>query len=270
MNLLILSMLVASPEEALQRFKATQFEAVTRVAEAPEAILRALRAELKDEPISDPGGPWSSGCMSGDLLPRRQLVLAGRSPSLWFFWYHHSMGRGVTERVLTFSTDSHGLASSAGAWSLQINDERAPTTLDDLKQALAFSRSSSLDSAQALTRFRDAHFTEVTSVDELPGVVRAQLLEGEQMQLADPGARWQATDVIPRGRRLPNRRLKLAGHADELWFVWYEAGGFSHSEILLTLVNRGSLAFREGAWTIGMIRTVGMLQKAQFTPDAMR
>jgi hypothetical protein len=74
----------------------------------------------------------------------------------------------------------------------------------------------------------------MTHFHELPPAVRAKLLSvtGGQ-QFADPGQRWNATDVIVHG--IPERRLIFAGTVDGNWFIYYEHGGRGKHEHLVAM-----------------------------------
>jgi hypothetical protein len=77
---------------------------------------------------------------------------------------------------------------------------------------------------------KDERFQIVTSVRGLPLGVRDELqtLFGTQsLDIADPGARFQVTDVVD--PKLPNRRLVAAGCSTDHCLVYYERGGVNHS-----------------------------------------
>ena len=78
---------------------------------------------------------------------------------------------------------------------------------------------------------KDERLQIVTSVRGLPLGVRDELqtLFGTQsLDIADPGARFQVTDVIV-DPRLPNRRLVAAGCSIDHCLVYYERGGSAHA-----------------------------------------
>ena len=78
---------------------------------------------------------------------------------------------------------------------------------------------------------KDERFQIVTSVRGLPLGVRDELqtLFGTQsLDIADPGARFQVTDVIV-DPKLPNRRLVEAGCSTDHCLVYYERGGSNRS-----------------------------------------
>lgn len=55
--------------------------------------------------------------------------------------------------------------------------------------------------------------------------------------LAEPGARFNATDVIEPG--LTRRRLVLAGNCGDRWFIEYEHGGIGLSVAFMVLRSNG-------------------------------
>lgn len=86
--------------------------------------------------------------------------------------------------------------------------------------------------AQAVqAHIRTETFQPVTAVRGLPLGVREEL---ERMfgvsasAIAEPGARFQATDVISEPG-LPIRRLNVAGCSQDHCLVYYERGGIAHT-----------------------------------------
>jgi hypothetical protein len=78
---------------------------------------------------------------------------------------------------------------------------------------------------------RDERFGIVTSIRGLPLGVRdgLQTLFGSQtLDIAEPGAEFQATDVIV-NPKLPIRRLVAAGCTIDYCLVYYERGGLAHT-----------------------------------------
>ena len=74
-------------------------------------------------------------------------------------------------------------------------------------------------------------FGIVTSIRGLPLGVRGalQTLFGSPtLDIAEPGAEYQATDVILKPN-LPIRRLIAAGCSEDHCLVYYERGGFAHT-----------------------------------------
>ena len=80
-------------------------------------------------------------------------------------------------------------------------------------------------------RVKDEGFGIVTSIRGLPLGVRngLQALFGSQtLDIAEPGAEFQATDVIVNST-LPARRLVAAGCSPAYCLVYYERGGIAHT-----------------------------------------
>ena len=78
---------------------------------------------------------------------------------------------------------------------------------------------------------KDERFGIVTSVRGLPLGVREalQTLFGNpSLDIAEPGAEFQATDVIV-NPKLPNRRMVTAGCSADHCLVYYERGGIAHT-----------------------------------------
>jgi hypothetical protein len=88
---------------------------------------------------------------------------------------------------------------------------------------------------------RGETFTPLTSVGALPDGVKRELADlfgTKQLELADPGAPFQATDVVVHPR-LPWRRLVSAGCGADHCVVHYERGGFVHVYQALVLARQG-------------------------------
>jgi hypothetical protein len=78
---------------------------------------------------------------------------------------------------------------------------------------------------------KDERFGIVTSIRGLPLGVRdgLQALFGSRtLDIAEPGAEFQVTDVIVKPN-LPVRRLVVAGCSTDHCFVYYERGGIAHT-----------------------------------------
>jgi hypothetical protein len=78
-------------------------------------------------------------------------------------------------------------------------------------------------------------FGIVTSIRGLPLGVREalqKLFATPSLDIAEPGAEFQATDVIA-NPRLPIRRLISAGCSIDHCLVYYERGGFAHERYAL-------------------------------------
>lgn len=71
------------------------------------------------------------------------------------------------------------------------------------------------------------------TVAELPAGIRElyTVKGGSRIAMADPGERFEATDVIT-DPNLPRRRLIFAGVTQDRAFVHYEEGGIAHSYIV--------------------------------------
>jgi hypothetical protein len=78
---------------------------------------------------------------------------------------------------------------------------------------------------------KNERFGIVTSIRGLPLGVRDELrtmFGGQSLDIAEPGAAFQATDVVT-NPKLPSRRLIAAGCSIDHCLVYYERGGLSHT-----------------------------------------
>ena len=78
---------------------------------------------------------------------------------------------------------------------------------------------------------KDERFQIVTSVRGLPLGVREELqtlFGSNTLDIAEPGARFQVTDVMV-DPKLPMRRLVAAGCSIDHCLVYYERGGIAHT-----------------------------------------
>src|SRR5579863_1249766 len=87
----------------------------------------------------------------------------------------------------------------------------------------------------------------MTSTAQLPAKLRvafAMLTGGSEFALANPGEKYQSTDVMTRPK-LPLRRMVIAGNCGGYWFIHYERGGLGHSYALVFFQpdSRGEMAF---------------------------
>jgi len=83
----------------------------------------------------------------------------------------------------------------------------------------------------------DGEFALVRSTDELPEPVKntfATLTKEDRFALADLGHKYQETDVIEEPG-LPSRRLVIAGHYKQRWFVHYAHGGIGLRYAIIVL-----------------------------------
>lgn len=107
-------------------------------------------------------------------------------------------------------------------------------------------------------------FAPVTTVAALPASVKEGLAQlfGETLKMAEPGAPFQATDVIGPDR-LPFRRLVAAGCAADHCLVHYEKGGFAHVYYVVVLRTSGAGAsFEWGGLTGGGLANVDAVKDA--------
>ena len=112
--------------------------------------------------------------------------------------------------------------------------------------ALAVAAAQPADPASAIPESLRAHiraetFSPLASVSALPAAVQtelARLFGTKSLDLADPGAPFQATDVVT-NPRLPWRRLISAGCAADHCLVHYEKGGFAHLYQVVVLSRQG-------------------------------
>ena len=82
-------------------------------------------------------------------------------------------------------------------------------------------------------------FHEVHSTSDLPSAV-VTLCAGEKGNMANPGEKWNATDVVI-DTTLPAKRLIWAATNDHYYVVHYERGGIAHSyHILVAKLPKGA------------------------------
>jgi hypothetical protein len=128
------------------------------------------------------------------------------------------MGYSLATRILTTGARIMLALLCAGA---------LPTRgLADVTELPAEQRTALLDSA----RFEEIHVTA-----KVPKAIVA-LCTGGSDRMADPGQRWEPTDVIS-GPPLPNKRLIWAAVTGSRYVVHYERGGigFSYHVLVATL-----------------------------------
>ena len=95
------------------------------------------------------------------------------------------------------------------------------------------------------THLRGERFSPLTTVAALPAGLRqalSELFNAPTLDMADPGAPFQATDVMVTPR-LPARRLVAAGCSADHCLVYYERGGFAHVHQIV-LFGKADTAFR--------------------------
>ena len=77
----------------------------------------------------------------------------------------------------------------------------------------------------------DGDFLVVKKVDHLPEELKSafrRLVGMDNFEMADPGEKYQVTDVIVE-KGLPFQRLLFAGISNSKYFIHYETGGIGHS-----------------------------------------
>ena len=105
----------------------------------------------------------------------------------------------------------------------------------------------------------------VTSIRGLPLGVREglQTLFGSQsLDIAEPGAEFQATDVVG-NPKWPIRRLVAAGCSTDHCLVYYERGGIAHTwQVVLFHWTPAETRFEWGASAPGNLRTIDGVRNA--------
>ena len=99
--------------------------------------------------------------------------------------------------------------------------------LDDVGRA-----SDAMSSADARRELLEREFAIVTKTKDIPEPVRvllSALTKTDGKVLAEPGDKYQETDVIAEPG-LPRRRLIFAGSSKGVYFLNYELGGRGHSQ----------------------------------------
>jgi hypothetical protein len=112
---------------------------------------------------------------------------------------------------------------------------------------------------------KDERFEIVTSIRGLPLGVRdgLQTLFGSQtLDIAEPGAEFQITDVVGRPK-LPIRRLVAAGCSMDHCLVHYERGGNAHTwHVALFYWTPAATRFEWGGIASGGLATIGDVRNA--------
>jgi hypothetical protein len=120
-------------------------------------------------------------------------------------------------------------------------------------------------SAALRAHVKDARFGIVTSIRGLPLGVRAglQTLFGSQtLDIVEPGAEFQATDVIV-NPKLPIRRLVAAGCSTDYCLVYYERGGLAHTwHVALFHWTPDATRFEWGGTAPGGLATIDDVRNA--------
>lgn len=77
--------------------------------------------------------------------------------------------------------------------------------------------------------FLEAKFESFATMKSIPAFVvnsLSNLVEKRELRFADPGQKFNSTDVVEGGNLLW-RRLIFAGKSGQKWFVCYEKGGYA-------------------------------------------
>src|SRR5262245_55587257 len=114
-------------------------------------------------------------------------------------------------------------------------------------------------SAALRAHLKDGQFGIVTSIRGLPLGVRnglETLFASQTLDIAEPGAEFQVTDVIVTPN-LPGRRLVAAGCSTEYCLVYYERGGIAHTwHVALFYWTPAATRFEWGGTAPGGLATI--------------
>lgn len=95
-----------------------------------------------------------------------------------------------------------------------------------------------LSAANAKVLQDSSAFHEIYSASDLPPPIVA-LCAGDKNNLAEPGGKWNATDVIT-DPTLPAKRLIWAAIGGDYYVVHYERGGIAHTyHVLVAKLVKG-------------------------------
>jgi hypothetical protein len=112
---------------------------------------------------------------------------------------------------------------------------------------------------------KDEQYQIVASIRGLPLGVRdgLQMLFGSQtLDIAEPGAEFQATDVVS-NPKLPIRRLVAAGCSTDHCLVYYERGGIARTwQVALFHWTPAATRFEWGGSAPGGLATIDDVQNA--------
>jgi hypothetical protein len=113
-------------------------------------------------------------------------------------------------------------------------------------------------------QFLEGDFAIVKDVKTLPRQVIDAFTEqgGSHLLMANPGQRFEATDII-RDSSVPRERLIFAGVLNDKCFVHYEQGGRAHSYIL-AFFNVASTSGLKMLWRGYCTAPATNLQELQF------
>ena len=106
-------------------------------------------------------------------------------------------------------------------------------------------------SQSSMQQFLDGDFRIVRDMKALPEPVVKAFTErgGSRLTIANPGERFEATDVriLPWDESVPRRRLLFAGISGDKSFVFYDRGGIGLSHIL-ALFQLGAASTTPAMW----------------------
>ena len=130
--------------------------------------------------------------------------------------------------------------------------------------------SATAPSAALRAHLKDERFGIVTSIRGLPLGVREALQElfgGSSLDIAEPGAEFQATDVVV-NPRLPSRRLVAAACSTDHCLVYYERGGIAHRwYVTLYHWTPAATRFELGGVARGGLATIGDIRNAALSGE---
>ena len=117
-------------------------------------------------------------------------------------------------------------------------------------QSLCYADVTKLSSEDRRVLQDSSRFHEVHSTSDLPSAIIAFCV-GENGRLAEPGQKWNATDVIT-DPTLPGKRLIWAAISGDYNVVHYERGGIAHTYHILVANLANNDAKPKVAWhTVG-------------------
>ena len=107
-------------------------------------------------------------------------------------------------------------------------------------QSLCYGDATKLPAEDRKALLDTSRFHEVHSTNDLPPAIVA-LCTGDNGRLADPGQKWNATDVIM-DPTLPGKRLIWAAVDGEYYVAHYERGGVAHTfhVLVATLIRNNA------------------------------
>jgi len=111
---------------------------------------------------------------------------------------------------------------------------------------------------------REDAFSGVSSVKEIPASVLmkfAEIAKDPNLKIANPGEKFQVTDVIYE-HGLPSRRLIFGGISKDYCLIHYEQGGYAHSyHVILFKLSAKSADFLWGGTHFNRIRDLSELRE---------